>query len=63
MRLVIFDENEEQILDFDMSSVEPVMRSIEFNKDQIVEILDLLEITIEELEDSRFLKQEDEDAR
>ncbi len=63
MRLAIFDENEEQILDFDMSSVEPVMRSIEFNKDQIVEILDLLEITIEELEDSRFLKQEDEDAR
>lgn len=63
MRLAIFDENEEQILDFDMSSVEPVMRSIEFNKDQIVEILDLLEITIEELEDSRFIKQEDEDAR
>lgn len=63
MRLAIFDENEEQILDFDMSSVEPVMRSIEFNKDQIVEILDLLEITIKELEDSRFLKQEDEDAR
>lgn len=61
MRLAIFDENEEQILDFDMSSVEPVLVTQKGLSDStFCEILDLLEIVADEVEDIGENAEEEE---
>jgi len=51
MRVVVFDDSNTEMIDYDFSSLEPIMRMKILDKDQIVEILDILDITMEELED------------
>ncbi len=52
MRVVVFDDSNTEMIDYDFSSLEPIMRMKILDKDQIVEILDILDITMEELEDA-----------
>jgi len=58
MRVVVFDDSNTEMIDYDFSSLEPIMRMKILDKDQIVEILDILDITMEELEDHLNAEEE-----
>ncbi len=58
MRVVVFDDSNTEMIDYDFSSLEPIMRMKILDKDQIVEILDILDITMEELEDALNTEEE-----
>lgn len=61
MKLVIFDDDEKEILNFDWGSIEPVLVTQKGLSDStFCEILDLLEIVAEEIEDIGENTEEEE---
>ena len=61
MKLVIFDDDEKEILNFDWGSIEPVLVTKKGLSDStFCEILDLLEIVADEIEDIGENAEEEE---